>query len=182
VLAAIRATRAGRVVVLPNDSNVRAVAVAAAEEARADGVEAAVVPTRSPVQALAALAVRDPSRRFADDVIAMAEAAGACRWAELTIAVREALTVAGRCRAGDVLALVEGEVNLIGHDLTVTATQLLDRMLAAGGELVTLIVGADAPADLAGHLSAHVAQAWPFVAAHVYQGEQPHYPLLVGVE
>ena len=42
-----------------------------------------MVPTRSPVQALAALAVRDPGRRFDDDVIAMAEAAGACRYAEV---------------------------------------------------------------------------------------------------
>ena len=69
--------------------------VAGRGEARAAGVTATVVPTRSPVQALAALAVRDPHRRFDDDVIAMAEAAGACRYAEVTCARREALTVAG---------------------------------------------------------------------------------------
>jgi DAK2 domain fusion protein YloV len=182
ILAAIHATGATQVVLLPNDSNVRAVASAAAEEARSAGIRVGVVPTRSPVQALAAMAVRDASRRFHDDVIAMAEAAGACRWAELTTAVREALTVAGRCLAGDVLALVEGEVNLIGQDLYETAVNLLDRMLAAGGEMVTLITGAEAAADLGDRLAAHIAQAWPFVEAHVYHGGQPHYPLLVGVE
>jgi DAK2 domain fusion protein YloV len=182
ILAAIHATGAGRVVLLPNDSNARAVADSAAEEARAAGLRIGVVPTRSPVQALAAMAVRDLSRHFHDDVIAMAEAAGACRWAELTIAVREALTMAGRCVAGDVLALVEGEVNLIGQDLHDTAVILLDRMLAAGGEMLTLIVGADAPPDLGDLLAAHIAQAWPFVETHVYHGGQPHYPLLVGVE
>ena len=97
-------------------------------------------------------------------------------------AVREALTMAGRCVAGDVLALVEGEVNLIGQDLHDTAVILLDRMLAAGGEMLTLIVGADAPPDLGDLLAAHIAQAWPFVETHVYHGGQPHYPLLVGVE
>ena len=182
ILAAIHATGATRVVLLPNDSNVRAVAAAAAEEARSAGIRVGVVPTRSPVQALAAMAVRDASRRFHDDVIAMAEAAGACRWAELTTAVREALTVAGRCLAGDVLALVEGEVNLIGQDLYETAVNLLDRMLAGGGEMVTLITGAEAAADLGDRLAAHVAQAWPFVEVHLYHGGQPHYPLLVGVE
>jgi DAK2 domain fusion protein YloV len=182
ILAAIHATRAGRVVLLPNDSNVQAVAAAAADEARAAGVEVGVVPTRSPVQALAAMAVRDGSRRFNDDVIVMAEAAGACRWAEVTIAVRDALTVAGRCLAGDVLALVEGEVNLIGQDLRATAVNLLDRMLAGGGEMVTLIVGAGAPAELGDLLARHIAGAWPFVEVHVYHGGQPHYPLLVGVE
>ena len=118
MLDAIRATGAGRVVVLPND----------AEHARGGerpppgrrsrlGVRVSVVPTRSPVQALAALAVRDPQRPFADDVIAMAEAAGACRYGEVCTASREALTVAGPCRPGDVLALVDGEVHVIGRDL-----------------------------------------------------------------
>lgn len=182
VLDAILATGAGRVAVLPTDSNLRAVCQAAAEEAFGEGVKVRVVPTRSPVQALAALAVRDHARRFEDDVIAMAEAAGACRSAEVTTASREALTVAGRCLPGDVIALVEGEVNLIGDDLVAVCVQLLDRMLASGGELVTLLTGAQAPDGLVEALTAHVSQRWPFVEVHAYPGGQPHYPLLVGVE
>ncbi|MEV0126924.1 DAK2 domain-containing protein [Dactylosporangium sp. NPDC050688] len=182
VLAGIRATGSPRVVILPNDTNVLAVANAAAAEARAAGIRAGVVPTRSPVQALAAIAVRDTGRRFEDDVIAMAEAAARCRSAELTVAAREALTVAGRCQQGDVLAIVDGEVNLIGQDLERTACLLLDRMLLAGGELVTLILGQGAPAGLGETLQAHVAGAWPFVEVQCYEGGQPHYPLLVGVE
>ncbi|WP_433057387.1 DAK2 domain-containing protein [Dactylosporangium sp. CS-033363] len=182
LLDAILRTGAERVVVLPNDANVQAVATAAAGEARAAGVRAGVVPTRSPVQALAAMAVRDGTRRFEDDVIAMAEAAARCRSAELTIAGREALTVAGRCQPGDVLAIVDGEVNLIGQDLPETACLLLDRMLGGGGELVTLIAGRDAPAALGAALRAHVERSWPFVEVQCYEGGQPHYPLLVGVE
>jgi DAK2 domain fusion protein YloV len=182
VLDAIRATGAGQVALLPNDSNVHAVAAAAAEEARDTGIEVGVIPTRSPLQALAAIAVRAGERRFHDDVIAMAEAAGACRYAEVTVATRDALTVAGQCRAGDVLALVEGEVNVIDTDLTRTCVTLLDRLLGGGGEMVTLILGADAPAGLADELSRHVRDRWPFVEVHTYHGGQPHYPLLVGVE
>jgi hypothetical protein len=182
LLDAIRSTGAGRVVLLPDDSNTQAVASAAAREARAMRVQVSVVPTRSPVQALAALAVRDPARPFSDDVIAMAEAAGACRYAEVCYASREALTVAGRCRPGDVLGLVDGEVNLIGADLARLSRDLLDRMLGGGGELVTLLLGAGAPAGLADALRGHLAQAWPFVEVNTYDGGQPFYPLLVGVE
>ncbi|WFF09042.1 DAK2 domain-containing protein [Micromonospora sp. WMMD1076] len=182
LLDAIRATGAARVVVLPNDPNTQSVASAAAREAHGLGVKVSVVPTRSPVQALAALAVRDPKRRFEDDVIAMAEAAGACRYAEVCHAAREALTVAGPARPGDVLALVEGEVHLIGQDLVDTCTAVVDRMLGGGGELVTLLCGADAPAGLADRVRAHVEGAWPFVEVQAYEGGQPHYPLLVGVE
>jgi len=182
VLAAIRETAAGTVVVLPNDSNVRAVAEAAADEARADGYVVSVVHTKSPVQAISALAVRDPNRRFGEDVIAMAEAAAATRWAELTVAARDALTLAGPCHAGDVLGMVEGEVVLIGHELLTVANELLDRLLGGGGELVTLVTGGEAPGGLGAALGEHLAARWPFVEHQVYDGGQPHYPLLIGVE
>jgi dihydroxyacetone kinase-like predicted kinase len=182
VLDAIRSTGAGRVVLLPNDANTHTVASAAAREAASLGVRVSVVPTRSPVQALAALAVRDPDRAFSDDVIAMAEAAGACRYGEVCTASREALTVAGRCRPGDLLGLVDGEVHVIGSDLAQVCRQLLDRMLGGGGELTTLVLGADAPDDLEATLRAHAAQIWPFVELQCFAGGQPRYHLLVGVE
>jgi uncharacterized protein len=180
LLEAIAASGAAEVVLLPNDGDTRAVAVAAAREV--SGPRVSVVPTRSPVQTLAALAVRDDARGFDDDVIAMAEAAGACRWAEVTRASREALTMAGRCRAGDALGLIEGEVALIGPELTEVGAELLDRLLGGGGELVTLLFGADAPAGLEPELRAHLAARWPFVEARGYDGGQPVYPLLIGVE
>lgn len=182
LLDAIRATQARQVVVLPNDPDTQLVARAAAQEAAAAGVRVRVVPTRSPVQALAALAVRDETRNFDDDVIAMAEAAGACRYGEICYASRAALTIAGPCRPGSVLALVDGEVHVVGTGLIETARELLDRMLGGGGELVTLLTGAEAPPELADVLRAHLADRWPFVEVQVYDGGQPNYPLLVGVE
>jgi dihydroxyacetone kinase-like predicted kinase len=182
MLAAVESTGAGYVVLLPNDANTHAVAVSAAREAAGSGIRVSVVPTRSPVQALAALAVRDPGRDFADDVIAMAEAAGACRYGEVCTASREALTVAGRCRPGDLLGLVDGEVHVIGSDLDEVCRRLLDRMLGGGGELTTLVLGADAPAGLERTLRAHISQTWPFVELQCYTGGQPRYHLLVGVE
>ncbi|MGH3713315.1 MAG: DAK2 domain-containing protein [Micromonosporaceae bacterium] len=182
LLAAVRRTGAQHAVVLPNDDNVRAVSDAVAREAHAEGLTVRVVHTHSPVQGLAALAVRDQARDFDDDVIAMAEAAGACRYGELTVATREALTMAGRCQPGDVLGLIEGDVVLIGSKLADCARDLLDRMLAGGGELVTLVTGADATDELADTLTAHLHDRWQFVEAQVYAGDQPHYPLLIGVE
>ena len=182
MLDAIAATGAGNVVLLPNDANTHAVARNAAREANQTGVRVSVVPTSSPVQALAALAVRDDGRTFADDVIAMAEAAGACRYGEVCTAQREALTVAGRCAPGDLLGLVDGEVHIIGAELTELARRLIDRMLGGGGELVTLVLGADAPASLEDALREHVTQVWPFAELQCYTGDQPRYHLLVGVE
>jgi len=182
VLAVIRRTGAAEVVVLPNHGNVTGVADAAAAQARDGGQDVAVVPTRSPVQGLSAVAVADPGRRFPDDVIAMAEAAAATRWAEVTVAVREAMTSAGRCRAGDALGMADGDVVLIGASVIELACDLVDRLLLAGGEMVTVIVGADAPAGLAERISDHLKRTHPVVEVVAYHGGQPHYPLLLGIE
>ena len=182
VLAAIEDSGAAAVVVLPNSAATTGVANAAAEEARAAGIEVAVVPTRSAVQGLAAVAVHDERRWFGDDIIAMAEAAAATRWAEVTVAVRDALTMAGPCHAGDVLGLADGDVVLIGRSVAEVAEELVDRLLATSGELVTVVVGADAEHGLGAAIERHVAATHPAVEVTVYHGRQPHYPLLLGVE
>ncbi|MFW3169476.1 DAK2 domain-containing protein [Geodermatophilus sp. CPCC 206100] len=180
VLAELIGSGAADVVVLPNDPELTGVAARAAERAREEGREVAVVPTRSPVQGLAALAVADPSRRFHDDVIAMAEAAAATRWAEVAVAEQEALTSAGRCRPGDVLGSAEGDVVLIGSDPAAVCCDLLDRMLSAGGELVTLVVGPDAP--LGDAVCRHLSAVHPTVEVARYDGGPGGVPLQVGVE
>ncbi|WP_455355668.1 DAK2 domain-containing protein [Streptomyces sp. SYSU K217416] len=179
---AIRRAHAREVVLLPNDADLRHTAAAAAEQARTEGVRVALIPTRSAVQGLAALAVHEPDRRFDEDVVAMTAAAGATRYAELAVAERQSWTMAGVCQAGDVLGLIDGDVAVIGSDLTATAETVLDRMLAAGGELVTLVVGADVPETFADHLEAYVRDGHLAVDTVVYPGGCHAAPLLIGVE
>jgi dihydroxyacetone kinase-like predicted kinase len=62
------------------------------------------------------------------------------------------------------------------------ALATLDRLLGVGGELITIIVGADADPDLADHVSGHIAEVAPLIDVAVFDGGQPHYPLLLGVE
>nr|WP_246323996.1 DAK2 domain-containing protein [Petropleomorpha daqingensis] len=180
VLAEILACTAADVVVLPNDADLTALASRAAARAREEGRDVSVVPTRSPVQGLAAVAVADPGRRFGDDVIAMAEAAAATRWAEVTLADQEALTSAGLCRPGDALGSAEGDVVVVGPNLPEVACELLDRLLGAGGELATLVVGPDPV--LGDAVCAHLAAVHPTVEVARYDGGPAGVLLLVGVE
>ncbi len=182
VVEAINAAGASEVVVIADGEATVAVAEAASARARADGVRVAVIPARSCVQAIAALAVHDPAHEFDTDVIAMSGAAGAARHAEVTIAEGDAVTTVGLCRAGDVLGLIEGDVALIGSDVADLALALLDRMLAAGGELVTLVIGVAAPPGLGQYLCRRLHVQRPEIEYVVYDGEQASYPLLIGVE
>ena len=170
-------------ILLPNASTVREVAESAAGQARQQGIGVAVVPTKSPVQGLAAVAVHDETRRFEDNVIALAEAAAATRFAEVTIAVRDSITYAGRCSAGDVLGLIDGEVVEIGDDVAKVGIDLVSRLVAAGGELVTVLSGADPGADAAAQaVHGYLGSRHPLVEVNVFVGGQPRFPLLIGVE
>ena len=181
LLEAVRAEGAAEVVLLPNDADAVAVASAAATAAREQGCSVAVVPTRSSVQGLAAAAVADAQRPFEDDVAAMAQAAGSTRYAEVAVAARGAVTMAGICRPGDVLGLLEGDVVMLGSDVEQVARALVERMLAGGGELVTVVAGAGTGPAAAARVAADVERAHPAVDVVVYDGGQPHL-LLLGVE
>ncbi|MET9903468.1 DAK2 domain-containing protein [Streptomyces sp. NPDC006446] len=182
LVEAVRRAHAREVVLLPNDADLRHTAAAAAEQARAEGVRVALIPTRSAVQGIAALAVHEPERRFDEDVVAMTSAAGATRYAEVAVAERQSWTMAGICQAGDVLGLIDGDVAVIGADLTATAETVLDRMLAAGGEMVTLVLGDEAPDTIAAHLESRVRESYLAVDTVVYRGGRQGALLLIGVE
>jgi DAK2 domain fusion protein YloV len=182
VVAAIRATGGAEVVLLPDITRVAGVAEAAARRVREEGVRASVVPTRSPVQGLAAIAVHDPARRFDDDVVAMAEAAAATRYAHLAIARDQALTAVGICAPGDVLGLIDGEVVEIGRGLLAVAFIVVDRLLGVGAELLTVLVGAEAPARAGELIEAHVRGRSPLTDVTVYRGNQAEHPVIIGVE
>ncbi|MFF4400685.1 DAK2 domain-containing protein [Streptomyces sp. NPDC001480] len=182
IVQAVRRAHAREVVLLPNDAELRHTAAAAAEQVRTEGVRVALIPTRSAVQGIAALAVHEPGRRFDEDVVQMTSAAGATRYAEVVVAEHEFWTMAGICQAGDVLGLVDGDVAVIGTDVTATAETVLDRMLQAGGELVTLVLGDEAPQTVAEHLQARVRETYLAVDTVVYRGGRQGALLLIGVE
>ncbi|WP_330325035.1 DAK2 domain-containing protein [Streptomyces pseudovenezuelae] len=182
LVQAVRRAHAREVVLLPNDADLRHTAAAAAEQARTEGIRVALIPTRSAVQGIAALAVHEPERRFDEDVVQMTSAAGATRYAEVTVAERQSWTMAGICQAGDVLGLIDGDVAVIGSDITLTAEAVLDRMLSAGGELVTLVLGDEAPEIVAERLEVRVRESYLAVDTVVYRGGRQGALLLIGVE
>ncbi len=187
LLTLIGGAAATHITVLPGGVRLTAAAERVTNHPMLAGRDVVVVPCASPVQVLAALAVHDPDRRAGADVVAMAEAAAATRRGELTVAAEDAITWVGRAAAGDVVGFIDGEVVLIEPRETAgrverAAIGVLDRMLAVGGELVTVLVGDDAPEGIADVLAEHVRAERPDVELVCYSGGQTDAMLLMGVE
>lgn len=185
LLEAITGCGAREVVVLPNDEPTVRAALAAASTAEADhgsrGLRVAVIPTHAQVQGLAALAVHEPGRGFDQDVTEMTATARHVRHGAVTIAAKQAMTMAGPCEPGDALGVIAGDFAVVGDELGAVALVVLDRLLAAGGELVTLVGGVDS-GELADRATAWVEEFHPHVDVVVYDGGQERYPLLMSVE
>ena len=169
-------------VVLPNDADtVRAAEIAARTAEAEHDVTVEVIPTQAQVQGLAAISVHEPGRTFDADVREMTATARHVRHGAVTVAARQAITMAGPCEAGDALGVIAGDFAVVGSDLEAVATEVLERLLAGGGELVTIVSGEEG-VELAERVAAHVEQQHPTVDVAVHEGGQPRYPLLVSVE
>ncbi|MGW4246822.1 DAK2 domain-containing protein [Nocardia sp. NPDC004722] len=182
LLEAIRGVARREVLVLPNGALPAHELVAVSVAARDGQREVLMLPCGSMVQGLAALAMHDAGRAAADDAFAMSEAAAGTRWGALRVAPERALTMVGMCEAGDGLGLVGQDVVVIDSDVRAAGRTLLDRMLGLGGELVTMLIGCDAPEGLSRELAEHVAAGFPGVEVVVYPGGQAGDVVQIGVE
>jgi DAK2 domain fusion protein YloV len=182
LLDAARAAHALEVIVLPNDGDTVMAAEAAASAAEQEGIALHVVRSRTAVQGVAALAVFDATASASRNASQMSHAAAATRHGAVAVASRQALTSAGPCEPGDVLGAVAGDVVIVGSDLEDVAIEVVARLLSSGGEIVTVIGGAEAPEGLAVALGERIERGHRDVEVTVIDGGQPHYLLLLGVE
>ena len=184
LVAALVATGAAEVIVLPNDFRSLQHAEAAVRTVEQDhGLRVAIIPTVAQVQGLAAMAVHDPAAAFGKDVLEMTATARHARHGAVTVAERRALTLAGPCEPGDALGVIDGEFVRVGGPLEEVAVDVLSRLIGGGGEMVTLVSGADdADGALAGAARRWLEETHPTVDVVTYAGGQARYPLLVAVE
>ena len=182
LLDAIRSAGSRSVLVLPNDTDTQLAAGAAASAAEEAGIEVHVVPSQSAVQGIAALAVFEPTAGVQDNLATMSGAAVATRHGAVTLAVRGAHTSAGWCEPGDVLGVVDGDVVAIGKDLAVVGADVVARLLAGGGELLTLITGDGAGPELSAEVAAAARAGGREIEVSIIEGGQATFPLLLGVE
>ena len=182
LLDAIRSSGSQYVIVLPNEKDTLLAAEAAASAAAEGGLEVHVVRSQSAVQGIAALAVFEPTASGRDNLAAMSGAAAATRQGAVTVAGKESLTSAGLCHPGDILGAVEGEVVIVGDDLAVVGSDVVARLLAGGGELLTVISGAGGGPEVSAAVAASARAGRRDVEISIIDGGQPTYPLLLGVE
>jgi DAK2 domain fusion protein YloV len=179
ILEAVEACNADAVIVLPNNKNI--IPVARQVDSLTDK-RVSVVPTTGVPEALAVLVDYDPNADLDANGEAMNSALERVRTGEVTQAVRDAVGECGPIATGDWIALTrEGIVAAVGTPADAVCA-LLGHLVDEESEIVTVLVGTDAPTTETQRIREHIEFQFPHVEVEFHDGGQPLYPYLVGVE
>ncbi|MGA0219693.1 MAG: DAK2 domain-containing protein [Ilumatobacteraceae bacterium] len=180
LLETVDRVNADQVIILPNNKNI--IPVAEQVDALSER-NVVVVPTVSMPEALAALVVYDPESDADENAAEMVEAIASVTTGEVTRAVRASRSDVGEIAEGDWIGITRGEgIASVAPDVVGATLALLDRLLADGAELLTVITGADATTAVTAEIEGHIAAVHPEVQVEVHRGGQPLYPYLFGAE
>ncbi len=179
LVEAVRATGSDQVVVLPNNSNI--VAVANQVDALVDA-SVSVVPTTSIVGGFAALLAYDPNVDGATNVRAMTDAARHVSAGEVTRAVRHTMTDAGDVHVGDWIGVDANAVRSIAESVEAASIALLNAMISEDHELLTIIEGEGSTVAVTRQITEFVGETHPSIGVEVHHGGQPLYPYFFGLE
>jgi DAK2 domain fusion protein YloV len=179
ILEAVEACSAASVVVLPNNKNI--IAVAKQVDALTDK-RVVVVATTSVPEALAALVEYDPSAELEENEATMNSARERVRTGEVTQAVRDAVADGTKVHEGDWIALSRDGVIATSRSPSDAVCELLGKLVDDSSEIVTVLIGSDAPAHETERIREHLEVKFPQLEVEFHHGGQPLYPYLVSVE
>jgi dihydroxyacetone kinase-like predicted kinase len=96
--------------------------------------------------------------------------------------VRDSETSAGPVRTGDWLGMSHDGIEVVGDSVSDAACRLLDLLVTADHDLVTIIEGEGSGAADTRRITEWLKESRPLVETEVHHGGQPLYPYLFSIE
>ena len=180
ILAAVQATPAKNVFVLPNNKNIVMAAQQAAEIADRNVI---VIPSRTVPQGISAMLAYDPDSDVAANTEAMNEALSSVATGQVTFAARDSDFDGHKIKEGELLAMKEGKMIYTGKDMDVICGRLAKELVNKDTSMVTVYYGEDISAEQAEEIRKVIEGKLPssIEVAAVYGG-QPVYYFIISAE
>ena len=179
LLEAVQQVQANQVIILPNNKNIIPVSEQVDHQVSKNVI---VVPTRSIPEGFSALLAFDPAADAKTNSQSMSSMAESVATGEVTQAVRDSETDAGKVTEGDWIGLDRTGVIVARQNLGDAALDLLQTLIGDEHEIVTIIEGQDCPPEVTKDLLAWLSNDKPEIEVEVHSGGQPLYPYYFGIE
>lgn len=179
IVKAVQEIGAEKVLILPNNKNI----VMAAEQAvELLEIEAAVVPTKTIPQGMAAILAFNPEAAVDINKKTMTDAFANVKTGQVTYAVRDTSIDGVEIHKDDFMALAEGKIVLSTPALKDAAEKVVVDLVDEDAEIVTVIYGEDTTEQDATELVAFIEKNYPDVEVELFNGKQGLYPYIISVE
>lgn len=178
-IEAVEKVNAKNVFILPNNSNIILAAQQAAEVI--EGVNVVVVPSKTLMQGMSACLNYNPDIPFTDNATNMNEGIGSIKSGEVTFAVKDTTFDGRKIKKNDFMAIAEKTVVENGRDKVKVTKTLIDKMIDADSELVTLVYGEDVKKNELNKLVSFIEENYD-VELELVMGKQKLYSFYIGVE
>ncbi|TQR38338.1 DAK2 domain-containing protein [Lysinibacillus sphaericus] len=179
IVKAVKEIGAEKVLILPNNKNI----VMAAEQAvELLDIEAAVVPTKTIPQGMAAILSFNPEAAVEMNQATMTEAFANVKTGQVTYAVRDTSIDGVEIHKDDFMALAEGKIVLSTPALKDAAEKVITDLVDEDAEIVTVIYGEDTTEENASELVKFIEENYPEVEVELFNGKQGLYPYIISVE
>ncbi|ETT85817.1 DAK2 domain-containing protein [Viridibacillus sp. FSL R5-0477] len=179
IVNAIKSVGAERVLILPNNKNI---VMAAEQAAEVLDIEAAVVPTKSVPQGMAAVLAFNPDASVEENKANMTSAFAHVKTGQVTFAVRDTSIDGVEIHKGDFMAISEGKIVEATTSLAAASETLIQSMIDEDSEIVTVLYGQDADESEVNTFTSFIEENYPDVEVEVHNGKQPLYPFILSVE
>lgn len=179
IVKAVQEIGAERVLILPNNKNIIMAAEQAAELLE---IEAAVVPTKTIPQGMAAILAFNPEESVENNQNNMTTGFAHVKTGQVTYAVRDTSIDGVEIHKDDYMALAEGKIILSTKEMMDAAKQVLENLMDEDAEIVTVIYGEDATAAQAEELQSFIEETYPDAEVEIVEGKQSLYPFILSVE
>lgn len=181
ILAAVKATPAKRVFVLPNNKNI----IMAAEQTipLVEDREVIIVPTRTIPQGISAMLVFDPDSDVVSNVDNMMQAAKNVATGQITFAARDSEFGSKKIKEGEIIGLDNGKLTVTEKTPNKALYKLAKSMINKDMSFVTLISGEDvSEEDAAAAVEMLETKFADQVDITYIKGDQPIYYYIFSVE
>lgn len=177
---AIESIEAEHIIILPNNKNI----ILSAEQTLdlCSDRSIRVLKTKSIAQGYASLMAFDPSQELDNNFEQMTEVVSNMRSGEITYAVRDTELNGVKIKNKDFIGITKGKI-LVSEPVRLdTAKVLLEDMINADSEIITIFHGVDANQEELDNIVFHAKKLNPDIEVDIIEGKQEVYSYIIAVE
>ena len=179
IVKAIESAHAEHVFIFPNNSNI---IMAAEQAASVAPCGVSVIPTKTVPQGLAAAIAFNPEADVEMNEHAMKAAAATVKSGQVTYAVRDTSIDGVEIKKDEHMAIAEKKIVSSSPSSLEAAKRLVDALINAGDEIVTILTGEGSSASDVEALTSYIESVNDEIEIEVHDGKQPLYSYIFSVE